>query len=507
MMKILGRLSLLIAFCFGLLQAGGITSTVKSREILKGESVILTITVVGENFETLPDIPMVGGAKVLGSNRSMKTRMLIRDGKNIMEQTAILMLEFQPTTSITIPSFQVNIDGELKSTKPIDISIVKKRAKVEQKDDFLMEMNATKDSVVVGEPLVVNIYFKQKENLDVTSIDYKAPLFKSFFSKRIGGENNYKDGDYMVHQLTYLLVAKEEGNISINPATVKVAKRVHNSKNGDWFSATPEWSSAKSVGLNIQAKKLSNSFDAIGVYRLKESIDTQMVKPNKPINLKLIIEGEGSLEDFEGIKFDITGVTVYSDDAKIESKLIRDKLFSRYTKSYAFISDHDFTIPSKQIRVYDYQQKKLRIISSKSYNIVIDSISNNYKAPAVYTKDNMDIISSSRSDISKKIKQNIVWNIPSWLMLFSSFLIGMIVTLLLRPHIHKLKKLKFFKSTKRVPFNEALITLYPHINDSMEVENMVEELYNIQQGKDIKIDRDRLEFLLKYYIDKETILN
>ena len=483
-----------------MLQAGSITSTVESKEILRGESVVLSIIIVGVEFDILPDIPRIGGAKILDSHRSVQTRILTVDGKAVMEQTAVFMLEFKPTTSLSIPSFQVTIDGEIKTTKSIDIKIVKERAKVEQEAKFLMEMNSTKERVMVGEPLIVNIYFKQKKNIEVKRTEYKEPSFKGFISERIGDEDSYEDGNYTVHKLSYMLLAKEEGNITIDPVSVRISHKDRRGQVGGWFSAAPTWTSAESLSLNIQAINLLESFDVMGFYRMKEDIDTQIVAPNKPVNLKLIVEGEGSLGDFDGLIFDIAGVTVYSDDAKIESKIIKDKLFSRYTKSYVFISDHDFTIPSKQIRVYDYSNKVVKKLTTKSYNIEIDGGAKSSASPTVYTNTN-----ANTSIVSKAREMNITWEVPPWMFLLASFLLGSIVTLLLRPYLSKMKGLKLFGSKKhKINLDEALTILYPHLNEDVEVETMVRLLYDMQQGKMVEIDKAKLEHLVRYYHKKES---
>lgn len=506
MIKILGKIIVLICFNLTLLQAGSVTSTVESTEILQGESVILSITIVGQEFDTLPNIPEISGSEVLGSNRSIKSRIITVDGKATMEQTAVLMLEFRPTTNITIPAFQVSIDGEIKSTKPIEIKIVKSKPKISQEAKFLIEMNSTKESVIVGEPFVVNVYFKQKKGLNVVSIDYKEPSFKKFFSKRIGEEKSYEDGNYSIQKLTYLLTAKEEGNITIQPATVRVAEEEQRGGGNGWFGVTPKWSSAQALATLIQVENISESFDIMGRYHLKESIDTQKIEANKPVNLKLMIEGEGSLEDFEGLTFDIAGVTVYSDDAKIESKVIDDKLFSRYTKSYVFISDHDFEIPSKEIVVYDYHTKTVKTLGTKSYKIVIDGETKDSSSPAVYTKNSVDVTSTNVTTSAKDNKFNITWQVPEYLLLFLSFMIGGVMALLLRPYFSFIKNIKLFKSKKsRISLDKALVILYPHMNDSVEVEEMTQQLYDIQQGKDIEIDRDRLEVLLRKYRDEDIL--
>jgi hypothetical protein len=489
-----------------MLYAGKITSHVASKEILQGESVILTITIVGEEFDTLPNIPRIGGAKVLGSNRSMKTRILTVNGKAVMEQTSILMLEFRPTTALIIPAFQMMIDGELKSTEPIEINIVKTKPTSDEESKFLIEMNSTKEHIMVGEPLVVNVFFKQKTDVDVVSIDYKEPPFKAFFSKRIGTEKSYKDGSYTVQKLTYLLIAKEEGSLTITPARVKVAQRGGKNQSGGWFASTPTWSSTYSSALTIQAKNPLEHFDAIGIYRINESVDTQKIEANKPIHLKFTMEGEGSLEDFEGLSFNISGVTIYSDDAKIESQLIKNKLFSRYTKSYVFISDHDFKIPSKEITVYDYNTKMLKTLMTKAYDITIEGGSNSSASPTVYTKNSVDMASSKNISSVEENHTNIIWKVPSYMMLFLSFFVGGIIGLLLRPYLPLLKDIKFLKSKKRkVGLDEALLLLYPHMNESREAEKMVRLLYARQRGEEVEIDKEKLEYLVRYYRQKENV--
>ena len=507
MTRTLGSLLFIIYLNLTLLKAGTITSTVESKEILKGESILLTITIVGQEFDTLPNIPRISGAKVLGSNRSMKTRIITVNGKAVMEQTSVLILEFRPTTDIVIPAFQMRIDNELKSSEPINIRIVSTKPKSSQEAKFLIEMNATKTSVMVGEALITNVFFKQKRGVDILSIDYKEPLFKEFFSKRIGEEKRFNDGNYTVQKLSYLLIAKQDGNFTINPARVRVAEREKRSQVNGWFATTPKWSSAQSLGINIQVKKALHSVNAVGSYRLSDSIDTQEIEVNKPVNLKFMIEGEGSLEDFEGIKFDISGVTIYSDDAKIESKVVNDKLFSSYTKSYAFISAHDFEIPSKEITVYDYNSKTLKTLRTKAYKIVVNAGSSSSDEPTVYTKNSVDINSVVKDTSAQKSITDIRWEVPSYLMLILSFFIGAVLALLFRPYFSKLKNIKIFKSKKiRVNMDEALLLLYPHMNENVEVENMVRLLYMNQKGKDIEIDKTELEVLVQHYQKRKDTL-
>ena len=82
--------------------------------------------------------------------------------------------------------------------------------------------------------------------------------------------------------------------------------------------------------------------DLIGDFTVDTTIDTQEVKANKPVNLTVKIEGKGNLENFEFPKYEIDGVTVYSDEAKVETSVLDGELHSTYSKSFAFISEAGF---------------------------------------------------------------------------------------------------------------------------------------------------------------------
>lgn len=497
----------IISFTFSSLDAGSITSVVESKNILKGESVILTITIIGEKYETLPNIPRIVGAEVIGSNRSTKTRVILVNGKEIMEQVSILMLEFKPTTNITIPAFQMSIDGVMKSTQPIDINIVKSKPKKKaDRLNFLIEMSSSKKSATVGEPFVIHVRFKQKENVEVKSIDYKEPHFNGFFSKRVENEK-YEEESYTVNKLTYLLIAKDEGTIHIPPVEVRIEKKVKPDTDG-FFSSKASWSVIKSSDLNIKIKKSIEKFDIAGDYKIKEGVDTQKIEINKPVNLKFLLEGEGSLEEFDGLKFDISGVTIYSDEPNIESKIIKDKLFSSYQTSYVFISDHDFEIPSKKIVVYNYHTKTIKILKTKAYKIVVEGSSKSLISPTVYTKNSVDF-GSMENSISRWKGVDITWKIPPSAMLVLFFVLGGITALILKAFGANLNIFKLFKSKKynRITHKEALCILYPHMNDTPEVEKITRALYLQQKGENVEIDRNRLKTLLIYYREKGDIFD
>ncbi len=481
---------------WSLLQAGSVTATVDESEIVEGNSVLLTLTVVGEQSDKLPDISEINGIPVESSSRNFGSSFTSINGQNKMEHTQSLTLEFKPDGNMTIPSFQVKVDGKIEATEPINLTLVKAKVGLPNSDEkFSLDIKLNKSKAYLGEPIIATVLFKQRRNIDVMDIQYEQPAFKDFFSKVIGQQKNYNKGEYAFLELQYLLIPKHDGNLTLEPARAKVAERVRQKQFGGWFSDVPQWSNLTSPSLILEVIKPSKAHDVVGNFKLNEHIDSQKVEVNKPVNLQIEITGEGSLDDFEGLKFELDGVTIYSDDAKVESKLVGEKVESHYVKSFVFIADHDFTIPSKTIRVYDYRTDEVKLLTTKSYDIKVNGAKQAMVQPMVYTKNSREN-NTTNNTISSTTLVN---TLPSIVALFLAFVLGVVVTLLLK-YLPTLVLSKWRMKKFGFNYDEALQVLYPKMSQSPDVEAMVRQLYAIKQGdKSIQIDKEVLKAMLKHY--------
>jgi len=486
MKRILGSLLLLL----GALSAGSFTATVDSTEVAKGDSVLLTLAVTGENVDAIPDIPEIDGKKVLHTKRRMLSDYVSVDGRSRMEKTHLMIMEFRPDSDMVIPSFSAMVDGELKVTKPITVKIVKPiEGKRRATKDFALDINIEKSRFYLGEPILLHLYFKQRKNIKVIKIEYTPPTFKDFFAKEVGKKKSYDKGEFTIQAFTYQLIAKKSGKLTIEAAKAKIAQRVRERQEGGWFVDLPKWSQISSSSLEVEVLKPSQKYDLVGKYQLQDSIDHQNVKANKPVTLRIELVGEGTLDDYEGISFEIPKVTVYSDEAKVTSKLVGNKLQSRYQKSFVFIADHDFTIPSKTIKVYDYETGEVKTLQTKTYYIKVGEEAKGMGSSLVHTQSSVE-------------RRKVTTGSPkplSLLVLFLTFALGVFVTL-----FFKLLPLTWFKNLRfnrtKVRNEEALKILYPKIGESAEVEAMVRKLYAANRGdKSVEIDPHYLEKLVEKY--------
>jgi hypothetical protein len=322
--------------------------------------------------------------------------------------------------------------------------------------------------------------------------EYVAPTSPDFFIKEIVGQKEYVHNGYTVIEKKYIVTTKKAGHFSISSAMAKLGQPDW-SRQDIFGRPSTTWIPIKSNVLEVEVSPLSAHVDLVGAFDLTQNLDAQSVKANKPVNLTVKIEGQGSLEDFVFTKYEIDGVTVYSDEAKVESHIDGDELISTYSKSFAFIADSDFVIPPRSISMYNPHTKETKNLEIQSYEVHIEGTKNASDASvsnSVQTKTSQ-VEKIKEVLVEKKIEVKSV----AWWMLALAFVLGMFFLYLLQllPSLMK-KGEKSYKET------DALKVLYAHISEGKEVEEMVRKLYAKKNGdKSVKIDKKELKAMVERF--------
>jgi len=500
MKKLLFILYTLHFLLFTLLNAASVEAVLSQSEVVQGNPVQLKIIAKGDHAE-FPQINEIDGVPIEGRSQTQQTSLQIINGKSTVEHTTNLILTFTPTKEIQIPSYTVNIDGKPYQTDPLKVTVVKSTApKSLSQGRFSLMMKAEPSRVIVGEPLLVKVYFALRNDIRLSdNPQYTRPEFKGFLVKEVEEQKRYQKGDYRITELRYVLVPEKEGNFTIGPAMAKigVADRSRRDIFGRFFGTV--WTPIASNRVDIHVDPAPQDSDLIGRFYIESKIDKTETKENKPVNLTVTIEGDGSLEDYVMPNYEIDGVTVYSDDAEVSTKVIGDKLKSTYVKKFVFIADHDFTIPARTITVYDPKNKETKTLEIPTYTIHVAS----KKGMAAATQDMTEEHSGEVQTNLKLPKNTTVASVPktdvpnemTWWVVVLAFLAGM-VTMYLFGNF----KLQWKKSDSLFKENDALKILYGHISEDPEVEAMVRKLYAKKNGqKDVIIDKKELKALVERY--------
>lgn len=480
-----------VALAFG----AGVKATVDTVEVVKGNPVTLRIKATGGSA-AFPRILMVDTAPVKGTSTSSSRNLSMVNGSVTSEVSTTKIIQFLPEHDMTIPSYTVNISGKKYKTDPIDIKVVKSNAPSTQGNSlFDLTMKASQTKVHVGESFMLTVYFSLRSDVRLAQeVQYTQPDLSDFVVADAGEQKAYIKGNYQVQEVRYIVTAQKEGNFTVSPAQAKVG--VPDRSRRDIFGMTfgTKWYQVASNSVDIEVLPQTVESDLIGHFSAQSSVDAKEIKANKPVNLSVKIEGNGNLEGFEFPKYEIDGVTVYSDEAKVDTKVVNGELYSIYTKTFAFISDSDFSIPERTFSVYDTKEKKLTELKIEGYDIKMKStaksmasIANTPSKGVVQTNVTMPV-KAKEVVVEKKVEVKTV----AWWMLAVAFISGVLLTYLLR----------FIPQRKQKPYkeSEALKILYGHMSDDTEIEEMVRKLYAKKNGdKSVQIDKKRLKELVERF--------
>ena len=480
--KLLFLILLLSAFGYANDDKPGVKAIVSHTKIVAGNIVKLRIRATGDRV-VFPNIKIIEGIKVLSHEERVTNIHTYNLGEFKKERT-ILILTFAPQEDMTIPSYEVEIDGRTYTTKPVKLTVKNTNTSNINSDHiFSLKLRSNKKSVVPGEAFLVTVYFFLQQDVIVSKKpQYNRPEFKGFFVEKADKGRGYYKDKYQVTELRYILTPHSEGNFTLGPAHAKIGLQ-NKSKKDMNKGFTTKWVQKVSNTLDIEVLPQTVESSLIGSFSLNAKVDTQEVEANKAVNLTVKIEGEGNLVNFDLPYYELDGVTTYSDDAKTDTKVADGKIYSSYSKKFVFISEKNFIIPEHILNMYDPKEGKIKELKIKAFNIEVK----NSKAIAMAAKTSKPV--EGKVIILEENDEVISKN--QWILVLS-FILGGLFFYLLR-YLPKRKR----KSSKE---SEALKILYGHISKDPEVEEMVRKLYARKNGdKSVEIDKRRLKELVERF--------
>ena len=491
-MRNLGKIAIFLFVQMGMVYANSVEASVDTQEITKGMSVTFQIEAKGGNA-TFPEIDEIAGVAVQTLGTSTQSSMKILNGSMQTESSTTRRYQLTPEHNMTIPAYQVSMGTKEYTTKPITLTVGKPSATQTRGDDsFNFTIETDKKELYVGESLIVTMTLSIADKLRGVQIsEYAPPSSKHFFIKEVEGQRDYKKNGFSYIAKQYILTAKSEGNFTINAAHVKLG--LPDRRRQDVFGRYGmRWTQKVSNVLPLHIQAVENNADLLGSFELEKTIDSKHVKANTPVNLTLVIRGEGNLEDFVYKPYEIDGVTIYSDDAKVESHIQDNTLQSEYRKSFVFISDHNFTIPARSITMYNPKTKETSTLEVPRYDIsVMEARVSRTAHIAKGAIQQNKSIAPKPVTIEKRVEVKSV----AWWMLVLAFALGamMMAVVSWLP--------KWREGKRKAPIQgDALQRLYGHIGEDPEVEAMVRKLYAKKAGdKSVEIDKKVLNEMLKRF--------
>ncbi|BCD67561.1 BatD family protein [Nitratiruptor sp. YY09-18] len=474
-MRILGSLILLSLWLFA-----GLKVYLQQNPIYLGEPAKLVIEATGDEIE-LPQLDKIGPYPVTATAKSESVVNI--DGNLSVKKSEILT--FYPNKNMTIPPITVKIDGEEVQSEPIELIV--KKGSSDQNVVFTLQVD--KKNVYVGEPLIADLMLKIKRNINIVDYSFVMPKLENFWVKQLKSSHNYLEehGAYLIKHLKLLLIPQKSGDLVISPAIFKYAVPNHTVDTFGFSITAPVWKSVFSNEVRLHVKPLPQDVDLVGDFTMKVTVDKNRVKANEPVNLKIVIDGEGNIENFDGVDLDIPGVTVYKNKPIVKEKYTNGHLQAHFEQTFSLIANHSFIIDAINIPYFSLKEKKIKMLQSKPIKIEVEG------GTIEHTKPSEPPSLESSHNIKKNVQQG-------WRFDWISFAIGLGAGVLLivlgffaRVLLSKRGPKKLFGDRK-----ELLKKLLPYVSKDKRAAAMAQALWEeIESGKKSSIKRKDVEKLLE----------
>ncbi len=504
----LGKLLLIILFTFSL-HASGVKLELKTPAIYKGDYAQFTIKAEGNSID-FPTITQIEGFPVHTSGTSSSFSNI--NGK--VSQTIAKSYTFKPTKEVTIPSFNVTVDGKNYTTKPQKISVLKPQAG-KSGDPYILELKVGKKELKVGESTTLKIIYKQRADANADRITISEPKIDNFWVKKLGNQKQYREGNYIVTEYDYLIFAQKPGKFHIKPIIANIGKFVQRSRSDNFFNdpffnsmfSELKWQKVYSNDVTIQVEPLPNGLELYGDFNITASADKQKVYADKPVNLTIKVEGIGNIDDVQKFDLNIENAVVYADKPKIKSFLKNGEYGGIFTQKIAIIADRNYTIPPVKLQFFSKKENKIKTIQTKAIPITVigGTSASTQSTPKVETASTIQTSQAKQPKVITKeveIEKNPALK---YILFIAGFILGATAVILYNRFKNRGKRRKendIIKQIKNTKDNKKLFDiLLPYANDDEVIAQTLKALEeNIYKGAKNKIDKQKL---YDYFLDLE----
>lgn len=358
-MKIVGKFVLILCLAQSLFSA---SAHLSSNEIQAGDRVALILVANGKEVK-FPELSSIEGNEVVSTSQSQNIQSINGNVTRVIQK----QYEFYPSTNITIPSYEIEVDGKLEKTEQLSLHVKKVSSK---NTPYLLDVSLSNDTPYQNEGIVLRYIFKIKNDIKVRDLRFALPSFDGFWIKEGKKTNPKVEGDYILHEISYIVFAQQAGDIEIKPARIDIGLDSYTQDMFNMLTRSIEYKRVFSEAKTLHVKKLEGT-NFIGDFEIIASIDKDKIASNENVNMTVKIVGYGNFDDLHEIKLD-TKANIFSDKPVIKSEIVGDKLQGEFEQKLSLSSDKDFVINPIEFTYFSLKEAKVKTIKSQKFNIQVE---------------------------------------------------------------------------------------------------------------------------------------
>lgn len=568
-----------------------ITATSNTNTVGMQQQFFVTYTLKGGNSESF-EPPVFNNFNVVGQRSQSGGGMtIIVNGQVVSgepgEQTWTFTLLPTRAGKFTIPAARVKVANQWYSSNTLEINVIntgqapinppqtpvqpyrsqpqpqlpQQQTESLNEDDIFIRAIASKNSALVGEPVIITykIYFRVP--IPSYSIQ-KIPNFEGFWSEELTDPatrptvvEEIIDGQrYNTAILRRVVVfPQKSGSLTIEPLEVEAIARIviqnqrrspfgnlddifNNFFNNPFFNDPSSFfgtnfrdvkTTEKSNPVNIRVRDLPTTnrptdfTGQVGSYSIEAWIDKDRVFVNDVVNLGIRISGNGnmSLLDVPVINFPV-GLEVFTP--QIENNITKSQSGISGNKVFNFViiprNSGAFEIPKVNFSFFDLKTNTYKTLNTQNFKIEVFGADANIQIHNIQTSEDIRFIKINPSNF--KTINSFLFNYPVyWLLVLMLLLVfGLILyflrkKIILSANMEAMKQIKAKKiARKRMKKAEKLLTnnelekfydevsrsLWQYLSDRYKIKNADLSIENVVYQLSIKnVNSEILEKLKK----------
>lgn len=342
-----------------------------------GEQLVLSLEVSGELRDIgEPRLPELDGFDVYGGGSSQQLQFV--NGR--VDATYTFTWYLRPTRAgqFTIEPLEVDVDGAPFRSPPLQVEVrpvgdslpeddAPARTDRSGNDDIFITLSADKDSVVVGEPVLLRFAFHRSSRSSLfESPQYSPPATEGFWREDLPPERNSSrviDGRrYAVTEIRYALFPARAGQLEVGEATVRLPEdmfrgifsRGRRRPPGDLVLRTEPFP----IHVDPLPPGAPEGFaGTVGEgLELELQLDRDELRAGEALTLTLRLAGEGNLAAAAPPELPpIPGARVHDAGRSVQSRPAGDTLLGRLELQYLVIPDEagELRLPTIEYPYYD----------------------------------------------------------------------------------------------------------------------------------------------------------
>lgn len=368
-----------------------VRATVDATTISLEETI--TFKVEAENSDFNPSVnisPLLKDFSIV-SGPAQQSNFQWINGRATSTKSLSWTLVANHTGTIIIPALEVTVGGKKYRTQPIRV-VVKKSGSVKQRGNLFLLVDVDKEEAYVGEQVTLTYKLYTRVKMGIESIDYpkgvgfwveelSVPRAPRFNTTRLKGVEYQMATLYKV-----AMFPTKTGDLSVDPMTVKCQVQVERRRRSIWdepffdsfFTETvPKVLRTEPVTIRVKPYPEGQPADftgAVGQFQIQATLDTNNVKVNEAITLKIRLQGTGNLNMFSLPELNFpNNMDVFPPTSTFEQKAMWDQFTGKITYEYILIprSPGKYQLPKIYLTYFDPRSEQWQQALSRPLTLTV----------------------------------------------------------------------------------------------------------------------------------------